>query len=643
MTKITGTNKSETLTDKTRDQTTVIYGYGGNDTLNGGINSDDLLGGEGNDRLFGGDGDDWLYGEAGSDFHNGGTGYDGASYYNSTRSITVSLDGSLKATGDAIGDTFSSVEKLRGSNTASNTLAGNSLGNNLIGGRLADTLFGRSGDDWLVGGRGPDILHGSSGTDGASYFSSESPVRVSLDGSIKGSADARGDTFVSIEKLEGSNFKRGGGDWLAGNASQNIILGLDGEDRLYGRGGNDELYGGNGSDLLLGEAGNDDLFGGNGDDVLNGGEGQDEAVYLFSTTAVVAALDGTRTGRGDALYDIYISIEDLTGSDRGADTLVGNELSNQIYGAGGNDKLYGRAGNDNLQGGSGADRLDGGDGDKDTASYYFSTGVTGSLDGSLTATGEAVGDTFFFIEQVEGSKTGNDRLGGDARDNSLYGQGGNDILYGRDGNDSLQGGAGADRLYGGSGADFATYNGATKGFKLALDGSFAATGDAAGDTFSSIENIAGSEVGNDFLRGNALDNELHGQGGNDILQGMDGNDKLAGDNGSDTLTGGVGNDVFWFFFVNGGTDNITDFTTGDQIELKTASFKALGIGTLAPEQFINGAGHAAVTDLVRVMFDTDDNTLWYDADGSGAAAAVKIATFTNGYQGLMASDFILSA
>ncbi len=62
-----------------------LWGYAGNDTLNGdtgndtlysGVGSDRLYGGKGNDKLFGEAGNDLLYAGAGADRLNGGSGTD---------------------------------------------------------------------------------------------------------------------------------------------------------------------------------------------------------------------------------------------------------------------------------------------------------------------------------------------------------------------------------------------------------------------------------------------------------------------------------------------------------------------------------------------------------------------------------------
>ncbi len=67
------------------------------------------------------------------------------------------------------------------------------------------------------------------------------------------------------------------------------------------------------------------------------------------------------------------------------------------------------------------------------------------------------------------------------------------------------------------------------------------TGDAAGDTFSSIENVFGTAFA-DIIAGNAVANVIDGGDGNDMLFGMAGDDVIVGGWGADTLRGGAGND-----------------------------------------------------------------------------------------------------
>ena len=87
---------------------------------------------------------------------------------------------------------------------------------------------------------------------------------------------------------------------------------------------------------------------------------------------------------------------------------------------------------------------------------------------------------------------------------------GNDTLDGQDGNDTLLGGLGADALIGGVGFDYASYAGSTAGLTARLDAPGLNTGEAAGDTYNTIEGLIGSGF-NDVLVGNASANMLLGR------------------------------------------------------------------------------------------------------------------------------------
>jgi serralysin len=273
----------------------------------------------------------------------------------------------------------------------------------------------------------------------------------------------------------------------------------------------------------------------------------------------------------------------------GNDAITGNSANNTFWGNAGNDTLIGGDGHDNLVGGAGADRLDGGNG-IDLANYgSAAAGVIADLLYSSINTGEATGDTYVSIERLYGSRY-NDNLRGDNAANAIFGAAGNDILYGRggndtllggDGNDNLVGGAGADRLDGGNGSDLANYGSAAAGLVADLYSPGVNTGEAAGDTYVSIERLYGSKYA-DNLRGDNLANAVYGAGGNDILYGRggndtllggDGNDRLVGGAGADRLIGGSGADVFIFetapYSSPSLRDSIEDFTSGmDHIDLR---------------------------------------------------------------------------
>jgi Ca2+-binding RTX toxin-like protein len=103
-----------------------------------------------------------------------------------------------------------------------------------------------------------------------------------MDGSLAGSGDGLGDTFVGIETVAGG----WGADWIRGDAAANILRGGLAADTLEGMAGND---------VLIGDGDNDRLLGGTGNDSLVGGSGNDAFVFAMGDSAV----DSTRDRIGD--------------------------------------------------------------------------------------------------------------------------------------------------------------------------------------------------------------------------------------------------------------------------------------------------------------------------------------------------------
>jgi Ca2+-binding RTX toxin-like protein len=155
-----------------------LYGYAGNDTINGNKGSDYLSGGTGNDTLKGGAGNDELYGEDGNDILDGGAGDDYLS-----------------------------------GGEGNDTLKGGAGNDDLWGGDGNDTLDGGAGNDRIVGGAGVDTLKGGAGADQFGFYSGDSglSVREQLD-TVSDFKIKQGDTLVFIGQF-------------AGNASASINLG----------------------------------------------------------------------------------------------------------------------------------------------------------------------------------------------------------------------------------------------------------------------------------------------------------------------------------------------------------------------------------------------------------------------------------
>ena len=177
-------------------------------------------------------------------------------------------------------------------------------------------------------------------------------------------------------------------------AGNDVVYGEAGNDRIDAAGGNDVIEGGPDDDRLVGAGGSDTLRGGAGDDVLSG-----------DSTALVGGI-------------------------------------NQVEGA-----LV----PDTVDGGPGTDTVDFSEFRTPTR-IHLDDGEGGRLmPGSTTVT---EGDTYRAIENLTGSRGGNDIVGtngpniieGGNGDDTIAGLGGDDVLVGGVGRDTIDGGAGADKL-----------------------------------------------------------------------------------------------------------------------------------------------------------------------------------------------------
>ncbi|MDX2277275.1 MAG: calcium-binding protein [Hyphomonadaceae bacterium] len=177
-----------------------------------------------------------------------------------------------------------------------------------------------------------------------------------------------------------------------------------------------------------------------------------------------------------------------------------------------------------------------------------------------------------------------------------------------------------------------------------LAGADTLSGNAKGDT---LHGLNGADTlnglgGADTLFGDGGNDTLNGGNGADTLDGGIGNDKFVGGVGVDRLTGGTGKDTF-VLNVAGATsrDVIEDFVVvDDTIQLENGVFTGLGatLGRLGATKFWIGA--AAHDGNDRIIYNSANGKLLYDADGTGAGAAVQIALLDPGLA-LTNADFVV--
>lgn len=140
--------------------------------------------------------------------------------------------------------------------------------------------------------------------------------------------------------------------------------------------------------------------------------------------------------------------------------------------------------------------------------------------------------------------------------------------------------------------------------------------------------------GDDYIDASSSSDTISGLGGNDILYGdygidtIDGGsgiDVIIGSFGDDILTGGTSNDRFTYDEREYGTDTITDFTTGDRIDLSTlgisefasiAPFLSQVGGDVYLDTFYGGEQERIILQGVTLASITA-NSFFFDAGTTG--------------------------
>lgn len=402
-----------------------------------------------------------------------------------------------------------------------------------------------------------------------------------------------------------------GGFTIANSVVIENAVGGSGNDRLTGNAVNNILDGGAGLDVMAGGGGNDAYYLDNaGDSVVETvGEGFD-AIYSRVSYTLAA---GTSVEWLSTFSNAATAAINLTGNELG-NYVIGNAGANQLGGGGGGDLLYGLGGDDIYIV------------DDQTVVYE----AVGAGFDSVFAIGTYMlnaGAEVEWLSAADNAAITSIALLGNEFANSIVADQGANALYG---------GGGADRLYGLGGNDVyyvdaedMVYESAGGGFDaIYASASFTLNSESEVEWLTTVDNNATTAIN---LTGNELSNYVVGNQGANVLDGG---------RGADTLIGYAGADTFAFTAALGGgnVDTVADFLSGtDKIALDDAVFAGLGgLGSLGASAFVTGT--AAQDGNDRIIYNGTTGELFFDADGSGAGAAVLFATL-QGHPPLSASDF----
>jgi Ca2+-binding RTX toxin-like protein len=381
----------------------------------------------------------------------------------------------------------------------------------------------------------------------------------------------------------------------------------------------------------------------------------DLRVTEVGTSIRVEVVSGPQTGKDVTLQNVsplQLSITNVTFAD-GSRLLFGDTTSSTA-----NDNLAnsltGTAGRDLLQGFDGADTMNGGAGN-DT--YLVRVGDvlsdTGGIDTVESSISWTLADGFENLTLTGiglAGATGNNAanvLVGNSSGNFFNPRGGDDTIQAGGGNDLVRLGGGGVPSYGnkvidgGTGIDQLEFGGFARS-AIVVDlaaGTLKGGGDAGqgSATLISIENVVGDAF-NDQISGSAVVESLNGGGGNDTLDGR---------GGGDTLTGGTGADTFVFATALGGgnVEQVTDFVSAtDKLSFDNSVFPlgAAGNFAAADARFAAGAGLTSGQDANdRLIYNTTNGQLFYDADGNGPGASQLVAIL-QGAPALAASDILVT-
>ncbi|MBD2040189.1 calcium-binding protein [Microcoleus sp. FACHB-672] len=470
-----------------------------------------------------------------------------------------------------------------------------------------DSIYGLAGNDTINGGVGVDTMVGGIGND---FYYADSTSDVVIEGVGAGTDRIYANTNYTLGTNVENLYLQGSAYYGYGNALNNLIVGNAQNNYLWGAAGVDTMAGGLGSDRYdVNDA---------SDVIIEGVDAGTDIVYSYSTS-----------------YTLGANVENLQ-LQGGANDGIGNELNNSIVGNAANNIISGLDGSDTMAGGLGND------------TYHAESPGDVVIEGVNAGTDLVYAYTNYTLS----ANVENLFLNSGANDG--YGNALNNYIMGNAGSNIISGGAGVDTMVGGIGNDIyyidSTSDVIIEGVSAGTDSVYASASYSLGANVENLYLQGSAYYGygnalNNSIAGNIGNNHLWGGAGNDTITGGVGNDTIRGSVGSDLLTGGTGADYFTFYSATEGSDTITDFSWAqlDKIALSDSGFggsltttTGATPGSLLSSQFVTGAG--ATNSNHRVIYNSSTGALFFDQDGTGAAAQVQIASLSTGLA-LISSDF----
>ncbi|MDZ7713525.1 MAG: matrixin family metalloprotease [Rhodovibrio sp.] len=435
----------------------VIASVDGVENLIGSAYDDSLAGTAGDNTISGVGGDDTIAYVGGVDTVDGGYGRDTMDFSGAGEAVWAHLgyggfyeawtrDG---AQGDVDSGNWFAIASVEGIEN----LIGSAYDDSLAGTAGDNTIWGVGGDDTITYRGGVDTVEGGAGRDTMDFSGAGEAVwaRLGYDGfyeawtrdGAQGDVDS-GSWFATasvdgVENLIGSAYD----DDLAGNALNNMIAGVGGDDTIAYQGGveygrrrrrPDAMDFSGAGEAVWARLGYDGFYEAW---TRDGAQGDVDSGSWFA----IASVDGVENLIGSA-YD-----DDLAG-DGNANRLNGLAGDDRLAGLGGNDRVVYGDGLDSVYGGSGQDAMDFSETGEAVWAHlgYGGAYQAWTRDG---ATGDVDSGSWFAIASVDGVEN----LTGSSYDDDLAGDGNANRLNGRAGDDRLQGKGGEDTFVFEPGAD----------------------------------------------------------------------------------------------------------------------------------------------------------------------------------------------